>query len=119
MSSDSSAPPELAAVLEPLFETFSSDIAKGEAGVDWFYVLTRPITQNRDTLLVLEIGEESVAPVFVSREDALGLRGLMGDDRFVAQAMHKLDIAKFASQNSLTVKTVSGGGRILADWKTL
>jgi hypothetical protein len=101
---------------EPNSET-NEELVKGQEGVDWFWVLTSKITIFRDKMLILDIDETTVAPVFKSRKEALDfLARLDPQEKHMAQAMHVLDIKQFAQTELLGIVTLDGDGRILEVW---
>ncbi|MDR3153282.1 MAG: hypothetical protein LBW85_03190 [Deltaproteobacteria bacterium] len=88
---------------------------KAEAGVDWFFVLTAPVTKFRDKMMLLEADGVSFAPVF--REKAAGeafLRRLAPPEEYSVQAMHRLDIEELAASQRAEALVLDGEGRILA-----
>jgi hypothetical protein len=85
--------------------------------VDWFWVLSTPITIHRDKMLVLELESQyEFVPVFSTREEASGVLARLGGQEYVVQAMHVDDIRKFALSMGLRVHTVNGEGRIVKVW---
>jgi hypothetical protein len=90
---------------------------KGQEGVDWFWVLTSPITIFRDKMLILEVDGVNVTPVFAVREEGESfLERVNPTEWHVVQAMHVTDIRKFAVNERLGIITLDGEGKILQVW---
>ncbi|MDR2611334.1 MAG: hypothetical protein LBG06_00295 [Deltaproteobacteria bacterium] len=88
--------------------------AKAEAGVDWFFVLTAPVTRLRDKMMILEADGLSFAPAFRARADGEAfLARLAPPEEYSVQAMHVLDIREFAGSEKLAALVLDAGGRIL------
>jgi hypothetical protein len=85
----------------------------------WLWVLTRPITINRDTMLVLDSGEGEFIPTFNDRTEAETFLDRLGGQEleYQVQAMHLLDARKFAMEKSLDLLTLSGEGKVLERWE--
>jgi hypothetical protein len=90
---------------------------KGQEGLDWFWVITSPVTAFRDQMLVLELdGVHEFVPVFSRRAEAEAVLKRLGASGRAVQAMHQEDIRRFAKEKGLGVRTVSGEGRIGEAW---
>ncbi|MDR1607061.1 MAG: hypothetical protein LBT38_01435 [Deltaproteobacteria bacterium] len=92
---------------------------KDEAGL-WLWVLTAPITDRRDKLLILEDEGSDLLPVFQAKNQGQTFinrfdpGGQMG---FRPQAMHFLDITSLAQEKAYQIVTLDGQGRILERWE--
>ncbi|MDR2198421.1 MAG: hypothetical protein LBR53_03000 [Deltaproteobacteria bacterium] len=90
---------------------------RGREGVDWFWVLTTPVTIHRDKMLVLELESQyEFVPVFRSKAEAAAVLSKMADKNYVIQAMHRGDLRDFAASGRLRVHTVNGEGRVVGVW---
>jgi hypothetical protein len=90
---------------------------KGEEGVDWFWVITSPITIFRDKMLVLEVDGLGLTPVFTTRAAGEAfLKRLDTTDWHEVQAMHVKDIRDFKAAERLDVVTLDGEGKVLGVW---
>jgi hypothetical protein len=83
----------------------------------WMWVLTYPVTINRDNMLILESDGAEYIPIFKEREEAENFLLRLGPEMdYVVQAMHLFDARKFAKEKSLNLVTLSGLGQILEYW---
>jgi hypothetical protein len=93
---------------------------KAEAGVDWLYVLTAPVTNHRDKMMVMDLGDVSIAPVFRSRAEGESfLKILSPPEEYSVQAMHLTDIKEFADSQGMVALVLDGEGRLVgenAEW---
>jgi hypothetical protein len=103
-------------ILEPPFPPEGEK--KGVEGVDWFWVITSPITIFRDKMLVLEVDGLSLTPTFRTREaGAAFLKRLDSKEWHEVQAMHVQDIMDFKTLERLAVVTLDGEGKVLEVWE--
>jgi hypothetical protein len=87
---------------------------------EWLYVLTAPVTIHRDRMLVLESGGEDFVPAFRDRDSAAAFLERLGSpaaDDHIVQAMHLVDVRKFALESSLIVLTLDGAGAVLETFR--
>jgi hypothetical protein len=90
------------------------EFEKAQAGVDWFYVLTAPITKTRDKMMVLEIQGMDIAPAFASKDEGKAfLKRLAPPDDYAVQAMHIQDIREFMGAQKAAAALLDGEGRFL------
>ncbi|MDR3135583.1 MAG: hypothetical protein LBU69_05765 [Deltaproteobacteria bacterium] len=84
----------------------------------WLWVLTYPVTVNRDNMLILEGDGGDFIPVFTERPEAETFLGRLGGEEtyFQVQAMHLFDARKFAKEKSLDLVTLTGLGQVLDRW---
>ncbi|MDR1488054.1 MAG: hypothetical protein LBT62_08715 [Deltaproteobacteria bacterium] len=88
----------------------------------WLWVLTVPLTVNRDSMLVLEDESGDYVPVFEDRENAESFRALFAEkaaDDYNCQAMHLFDLQKFACEKGFLLTTLDGQGQILERWRPI
>jgi hypothetical protein len=72
----------------------------------WFWVGIKPITKNRDCLLILEL-DTDVVPMFKTRESAEKfLKNRANSEGYSPQAMHITDIERFAKENNLDLAEI-------------
>jgi hypothetical protein len=85
----------------------------------WLFVLTYPVTVNRDNMLVLEGEGGDYIPIFKDREGAeTFLERLGGKDQYYqVQAMHLFDARQFAKEKSYDLVTLTADGRVLERWE--
>jgi hypothetical protein len=87
---------------------------EARAGVDWFFVLTAPVTSLRDKMMVLEVQGMSVAPAFASRDEGAAFLGrLAPPEEYTVQAMHLLDIRDLVAAQDTAFVLMDGEGRFL------
>ncbi len=90
------------------------------ARFEWVWVLSRPMTKVRDSILVVEMEEKDgggrrIVPVFAEREDAAALKGrLAREDDYAEQAMRLDEVAAFAAKNELEIMLLDASGTIMA-----
>jgi hypothetical protein len=84
----------------------------------WLFVLTYPVTVNRDNMLVLESDLGEYIPIFNERSEAEDFLDRVGGKElyYQVQAMHLFDARKFAREKSLDLVTLTGKGQILGRW---
>jgi hypothetical protein len=84
----------------------------------WLWVLTYPVTVNRDNMLILEGGEGEYIPIFKERTEAESFLDRLGGREmdYQVQAMHLFDARKFAQEKALDLVTLNGEGRVLERW---
>jgi hypothetical protein len=85
----------------------------------WLFVLTYPVTINRDNMLILEGDGGDYIPVFTERDGAEAFLERLGgkEQYYQVQAMHLFDARKFAKEKSLDLVTLSGDGQVLDRWE--
>ncbi|MDR3203606.1 MAG: hypothetical protein LBV23_02505 [Deltaproteobacteria bacterium] len=83
----------------------------------WLWVLTFPITDFRDSMLVLNVGEGDFIPVFATHEHADGFLEKLGevDKPYIVQAMHLIDVQKFAKESNLPLVFLDSQGKTLPE----
>jgi len=93
------------------------------AQLEWFWVLTTPITKNRDSILVVEMKEKDsgdirrIVPLFAAKEDAEHIKDRLCQDKsrtYAPQAMRLSDIGNFAAKNETELMLLDAEGGILA-----
>jgi hypothetical protein len=84
----------------------------------WLWVITYPVTVNRDNMLILETDGVEYIPIFLDREQAETFLEKIGgqDDHYQVQAMHLFDARKFAREKALDLVTLTGTGQVLGSW---
>ena len=85
----------------------------------WVHVLTHPVTIHRDMMMILDAGELEFIPVFQDRGAAEAFLSRLGPpaaDEYDIQAMHIIDVRKFAGEKGLKVMTLDGQGAVLDSW---
>jgi hypothetical protein len=87
----------------------------------WLWVVTYPVTNVRDNMLVLEGDKGDYVPVFVNRDEAEAFLDKIGgrEQYLVSQAMHVFDARKFGREKSMDLVTLAGSGQILGRWSHL
>jgi hypothetical protein len=89
-------------------------VEKAEAGVDWFFVLTAPVTSLRDKTMILDVQGMSVVPAFASREEGVAFLGrLAPPEEYAVQAMHLQDIREFMESQGTAAVLLDGEGRLV------
>lgn len=89
---------------------------------NWLWVLTYPVTVNRDNMVIMEDADGDFIPVFAGRDQAGDFKQkLDGPDvqYFKVQAMHVFDARKFAKEKTMDLVTLNGEGQILDRWSHL
>ncbi len=93
------------------------------AELEWVWVLSAPMSQNRDSIFVIDMEETEngerrrVVPIFEAREAAAKLKPrLCGAPKpeYNAQAMRFSDVGAFAARNDLEIMMLDESGTILA-----
>ncbi|MDR0622076.1 MAG: hypothetical protein LBJ61_09400 [Deltaproteobacteria bacterium] len=84
----------------------------------WLWVLTYPVTVNRDNMLILEGDGGDYIPIFKERAEAENFLEKVGGKElyYQVQAMHLFDARKFAREKSLDLVTLTGIGQVLERW---
>ena len=88
--------------------------------LEWVWVLAKPMTKVRDSILVIEMETEDglsrkIVPIFEAREDAVHLKDrLCQDQAHVEQAISLSDVGRFAAANNLEIMMLDHNGAIVA-----
>lgn len=99
---------------DPGWDMAEPGIEKAKAGVDWFFVLTAPITAVRDKMMVLEAEGMSILPAFTGKgEGEAFLKRLAPPEPYAVQAMHLVDIGEFAESHGTSAVLMDGEGRLI------
>lgn len=100
----------------------SPAIPKAMADLEWVWVLTTPMTKERDLIYVVEMKEASgdirrIVPVFETREDAEQLKDKLVLEKnkiYTAQSMRLAEVGNFAAKNEVEIMLLDVDGTILA-----
>jgi hypothetical protein len=84
----------------------------------WLWVITYPVTVNRDNMLILETDGAEYMPIFRDKGEAEKFLEKIGgqEDYYQVQAMHLFDAKKFAREKTLDLVTLNGLGQVLESW---
>lgn len=84
----------------------------------WLWVITYPVTVNRDNMLILETDGAEYMPIFRDKGEAEKFLEKIGgqEDYYQVQAMHLFDAKKFAREKNLDLVTLNGLGQVLESW---
>jgi hypothetical protein len=85
----------------------------------WLWVLTFPVTVNRDNMLILESEGNEYIPIFNERTEAETFLERLGGEEldYQIQAMHLLDARRFAQEKAIDLVFLSGIGQVLERWE--
>ncbi len=92
------------------------------AELEWVWVLTHPITKQRESIFVIEMSEEGrparrIVPIFENRDDAVALKPKLCADKpgeYAEQAMRLSEVGNFAAKHKLEIMLLDGAGVIQA-----
>jgi hypothetical protein len=84
----------------------------------WLWVLTYPVTVNRDNMVILEGEDGDYIPIFKEKAEAEVFWEKIGGQElyYQVQALHLFDARKFAKEKALDLVTLTGQGQILERW---
>ena len=100
----------------------SIPIPQALTSLEWIWVLTNPLTSQRDAIFVIEMnekdgGQRRVVPIFESREDAVQIKARLCKDaasKYSEQAMQLGELGNFAARNKLEIMLLDQMGTIMA-----
>lgn len=98
-------------------------IPKEMAELEWVWVLSSPLTKNRDSIFVLDIEDsrdarrKRIVPIFESRDDAAKVKLKLlpaKSSQYAEQAVSLSDVGRFAAQNNAEIMMLDQDGTIVA-----